>query len=58
MELPKDPAMLLSIVNMKLRDFYPSLTTLCEEMEIKETELTERLASIGCEYDAEGNQFV
>ena len=41
MELPKDPAMLLSIVNMKLRDFYPTLTTLCEEMEIKETELTE-----------------
>ncbi|MBO1680927.1 DUF4250 domain-containing protein, partial [Bittarella massiliensis (ex Durand et al. 2017)] len=33
-DLPKDPAMLLSIVNMKLRDFYPSLDVLCDDLEI------------------------
>ena len=34
-DLPKDPAMLLSIVNMKLRDFYPSLDVLCDDLEIE-----------------------
>ena len=29
--LPKDPIMLLSTVNMKLRDFYDSLDELCRE---------------------------
>ena len=33
-EYPKDPAMLISWVNMKLRDFYGSLDELCEELEI------------------------
>ena len=32
--LPKDPMMLMSVINMKLRDFYPSLDELCEDMEI------------------------
>ena len=29
MALPSDPIMLLSVVNLKLRDFYPSLDALC-----------------------------
>ena len=29
--LPNDPMMLMSFINMKLRDFYPDLDTLCEE---------------------------
>ena len=33
-QLPKDPMMLLSVVNTKLRDFYPSLDALCEDMEV------------------------
>ena len=28
MNLPKDPVMLVSVLNMKLRDFYPSLEAL------------------------------
>ena len=30
--LPQDPVILLSVVNTKLRDFYPSLDQLCIEM--------------------------
>ena len=32
MELPKDPFMLLSVVNTKLRDCYADLDALCEDM--------------------------
>ncbi|WP_276948095.1 DUF4250 domain-containing protein [Acetatifactor muris] len=56
--LPKDPVMLLSFVNMKLRDFYSSLDALCEEMEVREEEITTRLSGIGYHYDRERNQFV
>ena len=55
-DLPKDPMILLSVVNTKLRDFYADLDTLCQEMQKKE--LTEKLASIDYEYDAGLNQFV
>ena len=32
MALPNDPIMLLSVVNLKLRDFYKNLDALCEDM--------------------------
>ena len=51
-DLPKDPMILLSVVNTKLRDFYADLDTLCQEMQIEKKELTEKLASIDYEYDA------
>ena len=35
MELPKDPMMLFSFINMKLRDFYPSLDALCRSAKKK-----------------------
>ncbi|MCI9175758.1 MAG: DUF4250 domain-containing protein [Lachnospiraceae bacterium] len=56
--LPKDPVMLLSFVNMKLRDFYSSLEALCEELEAGEEEITDKLSGIGYHYDREQNQFV
>ena len=34
MLLPEDPYMLLSVVNMKLRDCYPSLDALCDDLEV------------------------
>ena len=34
MELPEDPMMLFSVINMKLRDCYASLDELCEDMNI------------------------
>lgn len=56
--IPKDPVMLLSFVNLKLRDFYSSLDALCEDLDADEKEITEKLASIYYHYDAERNQFV
>ena len=29
--LPRDPVILLSYMNLKLRDFYPSLAAFCED---------------------------
>ncbi len=50
--------MLLSFVNLKLRDFYSSLDALCEDLDVDEKEIIEKLASIDYHYDAERNQFV
>ena len=33
MALPNDPIMLLSMINLKLRDFYPTLDALCEDLD-------------------------
>lgn len=56
--LPNDPILLLSVVNMKLRDFYKDLDTFCQDMMVDKEDLIERLADIDYEYDAERNQFV
>lgn len=58
MDLPKDPIILLSVVNTKLRDFYPTLEAFCREADVSEAELRETLAGIEYEYDPETNQFV
>lgn len=58
--LPKDPVMLLSYMNMKLRDNYSSLDALCDDLEINNEELAEiigKLEGIGYEYNSERNQF-
>lgn len=55
---PSDPMILVSVVNTKLRDFYPSLQVLCDDMGINEAELKEKLAQVDYEYDAGKNQFV
>ena len=56
-DFPKDPFMLLSWTNMKLRDFYPSLESMCEDLEIAREELVEKLGEAGFEYNAELNKF-
>jgi hypothetical protein len=55
--LPNDPIMLLSFINMKLRDIYPSLDELCDDMEINRAEIEEKLGKAGYEYSAENNKF-
>ena len=55
--LPKDPIMLLSVINMKLREFYPTLEALCDDMDINQEELTDALKTVGAEYMPEINQF-
>ncbi len=56
--IPKDPVMLLSLINLKLRDFYDNLETLCEDLELDRAEIIGRLEAIGYHYDKEKNQFV
>ena len=55
--LPKDPILLLSVVNTKLRDYYPSLDALCDDMDVSREVLEEKLGMIDYRYDAEKNQF-
>lgn len=57
MELPKDPMMLLSFVNMKLRDCYSSLDELCEDLNVKKESLLDTLKAVGFEYDQSQNRF-
>ncbi len=56
--IPKDPVMLLSFMNLKLRDFYGSLDACCEDLDIDQAEVVEKLQGIGYRYDAEKNQFI
>lgn len=56
--IPKDPAMLLSYANLKLRDYYGSLEEMCGDMDISREMIEEKLASINYHYDKEKNQFV
>lgn len=56
--LPKDPMLLLSVVNTKLRDFYDSLDTFCEDLGVNKEELIETLKGIDYEYDETRHQFV
>lgn len=56
--IPKEPVMLLSFVNLKLRDFYQSLDALCEDLDVDRLELEQKLESIDYRYDGEKNQFV
>ncbi|MGL5151255.1 MAG: DUF4250 domain-containing protein [Clostridium sp.] len=52
-----DPNILLSMINMKLRDKYDSLEDLCYDLDISEIELKEKLKVIGYEYSMEENAF-
>lgn len=56
-EYPKDPAMLMSWTNLKLRDYYKSLDELCNDLEIDRNELENKLNQAGFEYNAELNKF-
>lgn len=56
--LPGDPVILLSVINTKLRNYYPSLDALCDDMQIDRKELSDRLGMIDYTYDAGRNQFV
>ena len=55
--LPNDPMILLSYLNTKLRDEYDSLAALCEELDLDEAALREKLAAVGFIYDAARNRF-
>ena len=58
MTLPKDPVMLLSLINIKLRDFNSSLDDFCKEYNLDKEYITEKLSMIDYHYNEERNQFV
>ena len=56
--LPKDPMILLSVINTKIRDQYHTLESLCEDLQIDKNELIDVLKGIDYEYDESRHQFV
>lgn len=55
--LPSDPFMLMSWVNMKLRDDYESLDELCNSLDIERAEIEVKLWGAGFEYSEENRKF-
>jgi hypothetical protein len=57
-EIPKDPFILYSWVNLKLRDFYPNLDALCDDLQVEKEALKSKLSAAGFEYDENQNKFI
>lgn len=57
MEIPQDPFMLMSFINLKLRDYYDSLDALCEDLGFDKEQLCDKLKSAGFEYSEENKKF-
>lgn len=55
--MPNDPVMLLSYINLKLRDNYPSLTAFCEDTGEDMQKIVDKLRQIDYHYDETKNQF-
>lgn len=57
MNIPKDPAILLSYINTKLRDEFTDLDDLCRSLCISKEKLEKDLSAIGYTYSRETNSF-
>lgn len=55
--LAMDPNILVSMLNMKLRDEFDSLEAYCEDVGVIQEELNEKIRVTGRSYDRETNQF-
>ena len=55
--LKMDPNILVSMINMKLRDFYSNIDLLCDDFDITQEEIIGRLESAGYKYNSNINQF-
>lgn len=55
--IPKDPAMLVSFINLKLRDEYSDMEQLCDRLDIDRTEVEGILKNAGYLYNAQTNQY-
>lgn len=56
--LPSDPAILLSYLNMKLRDYSPSVEALCRDLDLDTEEFARYIAQRGISYFEPGKRFV
>jgi len=57
-QIPQDPIILLSYINTQLRDFYPNLESLCDDLELDRRELEIKLKGIDYTYDKGSNCFI
>ena len=57
MNIPTNPDMRVSFINMKLRDEYDSLEALCEDLDINIDELIQNLRNAGFEYNPQNMRF-
>lgn len=57
MNIPNDPAILVSFLNTQLRDFYPSLDEFCKANDCDRQEIEDKLSKIGYAYDEVQNRF-
>ena len=55
--IPEDPFILLSFINMKLRDEYDSPESLAEGLDISVEDIKAKLEAAGFKYDSSQNQF-
>ena len=55
--IPKDPMMLLSFVNLKLRDEYSSMEELCRGLDADRQEIEDILKAAGFSYNEAVNQY-
>lgn len=55
--LPEEPVMLVSVLNLKLRDNYSSLEALCDDMDVSLSDIEEKLMKAGYKYNRETNQI-
>ena len=55
--LTMDPNIAVSLVNMKLRDFYSNLDNYCDDIDVNKEELIQHLAKVGYEYNEVVIQF-
>lgn len=56
--IPRDPNMLLSFINTKLRDQYASLSDLCEDMDLESSDIEHILSTLDYQYDQKLNRFL
>lgn len=56
--LAMDPYIFLSMINMKLRDFYSSLESLCQDWDVDAEVIEDKLTAAGYVYNRDSNQFI
>ncbi len=49
--------MLMSFLNMKLRDEFSSLSELCKSLSLDESDIIKKMSDVGFEYNKDLNQF-
>ena len=56
--LPKDPLILVSVLNTKLRDSYTNLSALCDDLDLNEKDILASVNKVGYSYNEKTNRFI